>query len=61
MWFGGLRPHWGLTVLQKPPNFTGRDKGKAFALPPPQEAASALVNLFIPKPQLIRYCVTHVG
>jgi hypothetical protein len=44
MWFGGLRPQRGLTVLQKPPNFTGRDKGKAFALPPPQEAASALVK-----------------
>jgi len=40
----GLRPHRGLTVLQKPLNFTGRDKGKAFPLPPPEEAASALVN-----------------
>jgi hypothetical protein len=48
MWFGGLRPHLGLTVLQKPPNFTGRDKGKAFPLPPPQEAASALVKSLFP-------------
>jgi len=40
----GLRPRRGLTVLQKPLNFTGRDKGKAFPLPPTEEAASALVK-----------------